>query len=298
MSQVEFQWLTECSSLKEALQAVLGCSGQLLKKHYSSKELSRSVRAKEVSKLPLDLVNHMRINPEYIGPTPQVLKLSDDYLILHKPAGVHSHPHCYSDQDTLLNFLAQQGHWDCLKVNQDYYDRGLLYRLDYETSGLMLVARTEEFFQRMRTQFKEMMKRKFYWAIVKGDFTREGKWTHYFKGSGAKGARQKVEDAPFEEAQDGSLEVRKIAFHNGYSLLLVNLKSGLRHQIRAQLAHLGFPILGDELYGGEKADRLFLHALRYEWHQNVAEDPQADLFGGFFDLNGALQVCHDMFGRF
>lgn len=298
MALVEFQWLQEWPSLKEALQETLQCSGQLLKKHFSSKELNRSLRAKDVSRLPLDLVNHLSINPEFLGPRPQLIKLTPDYLVLHKPSGVHSHPHCYSDQDTLLNFLAQTGHWDTLNVNSQNYDRGLLYRLDYETSGVMLVARNEAYFQKMRIDFKEKMKRKFYWAIVKGDFNREGQWSHFFKGSGPKGSKQRVEDFSSADTSEGVLEVKKIAFQNGYSLVLVNLNSGLRHQIRAQLSHLEYPILGDELYGGEKADRLFLHALRYEWDEEIAEDISADLFDRFFDLNSALKMGHDMFGTF
>ena len=298
MEQVEFLWIKDFSSLKEALQETLGCSGQLLKKHFTSKELNRSIRSKDVSKLPLDLVNHLKINPTYNGPLAPVIKLTNEYLVMHKPASVHSHPHCYSDRDTLLNSLAQEGHWDCLKVNEGSYDRGLLYRLDFETSGLMIVARNEAFLQKMRSQFKDMMKRKFYWAIVKGDFNREGKWTHYFRSSGLKGSKQKVEDTLVSDSQEGSLEVRKIACKDGCSLLLINLKSGLRHQIRAQLAYLGFPILGDELYGGEKSLRLFLHALRYEWDEEFAEDPAADLFDHFFDLNSALKMGHDVFRSF
>lgn len=294
---VDYQWLTDFPSTKEALQAVLNCSGQLLKKHFSSKELNRPIRSKDVTRLPLDLVNHMQINPSYSGPGTHIIKQTDDYLVVHKPSGVHSHPLCYSDQDTLLNFLAQEGHWDALSVNANSYDRGLIFRLDNETSGLMLVARTNKFFEEMRIHFKDRMKNKFYWAIVNGDFNQEGEWTHYFRGTGLKGAKQKVESTYHPDSDMGVLEVRKVLSENGKTLVLVNLKSGLRHQIRAQLSALGFPILGDELYGGSKADRLFLHALRYEWDQ-IEEDSSADLFNRFFDLNRGLQMSHDMLSVF
>lgn len=293
MQFVEYQWLEDSSSFKEALQKALSCSGQLLKKHYSSKDLARPVRAKDVSRLPLDLVNHLKINPVFKGPMPQVLKETENYLVLHKPPGVHCHPHTYSDQDTLINFLAQEGHWGALKVNEAGYDRGLIFRLDYETSGIMLVAKTENCLQELRTNFKEKMKRKLYWAVVDGDFDQEGSWTHYFRASGIKGSKQKVESKPHPEADIGELEVMKVLSQDGKSLVLVNLSSGLRHQIRAQLSALGFPILGDELYGGRKAERLFLHAWRYEWEQ-VEEDPKADLFDRFFDLDRGLQMSLDM----
>lgn len=297
MQFVEYQWLEDSDSLKDALQKSLNSSGQLLKKHFSSKELSRSIRSKDVSRLPLDLVNHMQINPVFMGPSPIIIKDTKDYLVLHKPSLVHCHPHTYSDQDTLLNFLVQSQEWEALNVNNDHYDRGLLYRLDYETSGIMLVAKNDAYFQEMRLKFKEKMKRKLYWVIVEGDFNQEGEWTHYFRASGAKGSKQKV-DLDFQSAADiGELEVRKVLYFEGKSFLLVNLSSGLRHQIRAQLSALGFPILGDELYGGAKAERLYLHAWRYEWDQ-IEEDINAELFVRFFDLNRCLQMCHDMLSVF
>ena len=297
MEFLEFQWLHDLPSFKVALQDTFGCSGQLLKRHYSSKDLNRSVSARDAVRIPLDLANHLMINPEYSGPQVKILGETADYLILHKPPGVHCHPLKYSDSDTLLNFLVTEKKWEGLMVNRENYDRGLVYRLDYETSGVMLVAKTQSLYSSLRQSFNQSMKRKFYWAIVEGEFDREGSWTHYFKASGLKGSKQKISEFPQGDAQEGSLEVRKVMSANGKSLLLINLGSGLRHQIRAQLSGLDFPILGDELYGGRKADRLFLHALRYEFEISI-EDSCADLFDRFYDLDRALQVSHDMFSVF
>jgi 23S rRNA pseudouridine1911/1915/1917 synthase len=297
MNSVEFQWLASGGSCKEALQQLLGCSGQLLKKHFSSNELQRQVYAKDVMKLSLDLVNHLKINPVYSGPDVLILKETQDYIAVHKPAGVHCHPLKYSDTDTLLNYLASQNLFSPLMVNTDQYDRGLLYRLDYETSGVVILAKNLSFHSLMRNDFEKQMKKKLYLAIVEGDFDREGNWTHFFKATGAKGSKQKVFDLPQTDSHEGSLMVKKISARNEQSLLLIELKTGLRHQIRAQLSHLGHPLLGDELYGGKKAERLFLHAWMYEWNQTV-EDSQADLFDRFFDLDSALKVSHDMLGIF
>lgn len=297
MEFVELSWLNDEASFKEAIQKMLGSSGQQIKKYFSSKEQDRAVHARDSVKLPITLVNHMKINPAYSGPDVRIISEDDDFLVLHKPAGVHCHPHSYADKDTLLNFLAANGKWRPLEINQSNYDRGLLYRLDQDTSGVMVLAKSEKAFNYIRGHFDNSMKKKFYWAIVEGDFDKDGRWSHYFKATGLKGVKQKVTDHETQGSQEGSLSVLKISTNDGKSLVLVNLKTGLRHQIRAQLAHLGFPILGDELYGGRKAERLFLHALRYEFFQTV-EDPHAELFNLFFDLNGALQMSHDVFGRF
>jgi 23S rRNA pseudouridine1911/1915/1917 synthase len=297
MEFLEFQWLHDMPTLKNALQDTLNCSGQLLKRHFSSKELSRAVRAKDLQRVPLDLANHLMINPHYSGPSVKILGETSDYLILHKPPCVHCHPLKYSDTDTLLNFLVLAGKWQGLMVNSDHYDRGLVYRLDYETSGVMLIAKRQELYTSLRQSFNQSMKKKFYWAIVEGDFNRDGTWTHYFKATGLKGSKQKLSEFPQGDAQLGTLEVRKVLAEKGKSLLLINLGTGLRHQIRAQLSALGFPILGDELYGGRKAERLFLHALRYEFEIEI-EDSSADLFDRFYDLNRALKMSHDMFSVF
>lgn len=297
METAEWQWLHDERSLKDALQKSIQCSGQLLKKHFSAKELARPQRSRDIVKLPLDLVNHLQINPLYQGPQARILKETNEYIALHKPGRIHSHPLRYGDTNTVLNYLVQEGKWDALMVNERHYDRGLLYRLDYETSGVLVLAKNEAFFVRFREGFHSEIKRKLYWAVVDGSFNREGEWTHHFIASGAKGSKQNVTSSPVPGATPGTFRVRKILEAGGKSLLLIDLKSGLRHQIRAQLAALGFPILGDELYGGPMAPRLFLHAWRYEW-EDVVEDTNAELFFDFFDLNRALQMSHNVLSSF
>ena len=296
MERVEFQWLNDRPSLKEALQELLECSGQLLKRHFTSKELTRPVRARDLLSMPLDFVNHLAVNPIFEGPTPSILRETKDYLVLHKPANLHCHPLCYTDKNTLLNFLASKGMIEDLLINRGNYDRGLLYRLDFETSGVIVLARSESILDGIRKDFSRM-KSKFYWAVVDGSFDLDGRYSHFFRATGVKGHKQVVTDVPKPDATVGALKVKKVIEAGGKSLLLIKLETGLRHQIRAQLSHLGFPILGDELYGGNKAERLFLHALRYEW-ETEAEDPNAELFGSFFDLDRALQMSHDMFRTF
>ncbi len=297
MDLIEVQWLSDEPSVKKALQDCLHCSGQQLKKYFSSKQLSRPVDAREILRLPLNLVNHMMINPEFVGLRPSIIKEDPLYLALHKPPGIHCHPHDYADKNTLLNYLVEEKKFEALEVNKASYDRGLLHRLDFETSGVVLLAKTDRVFEHTRNDFQQEVKRKFYWAVVNGSFDKEGLHTHYLRGSGVKGSKQKVSDYEIELSSPGTMGVMKVSENAGKSLLLINLKTGLRHQIRAQLSHLGFPILGDELYGGTQAERLFLHSLRYEW-MDVVEDPNAELFDRLFDLNGALQMSHDMLGRF
>lgn len=297
MSFVEISWLFDEPSLKDALQSSIGCSGQLIKRHLSTKESKRQLRSRDTSRLPLDLVNNLQINPTYHGPEVRILREDADAIVLHKPPGVHCHPLRYTDTNTLLNFLAQEKKWEPLLINTGHYDRGLLYRLDEETSGVVVVAKTEQVYQDLRLNFSSKMKRKFYWAVVDGDFDQEGEWSHYFLATGIKGGKQKVSETQLPGAELGTLTVKKVQSLGGKSLLLINLRTGLRHQIRAQLAHLGYPIVGDDLYHGSRAQRLFLHALRYEW-TGIEEDAGPELFHLLFDLDRALEMTHDMLRSF
>jgi len=295
VDKIEFQWLLGDKSQKDALKELLGCSGQLLKKYFSNRELERHIHLQDLSRLPIDFMNHMQINPRYVGAPTVIIKETKDLLAIHKPPGIHCHPHCYSDQDTVLNSLVEMKKWEALLVNTSHYDRGLLYRLDQETSGVVLLAKNEKTFLKIRQEFQTEMKGKYYWAIVDNGFNSPGTHTHYLRASGVKGCKQKIADSFDEHATPGTLSVMKVMESETQSLLLIKLNTGLRHQIRTQLAALGFPILGDELYGGRADKRLFLHALRYEWGDEVIEDVQAELFDSFFDLDRAFQMGHDMF---
>lgn len=290
---IELCWIGDKSTKKSAIQSLLNCSGQILKRYFSSKELLRNVVHQDLLQLPIDLVNHLKINPDYHGPEVKVIEETSEYLALHKPPGIHCHPLKYSDQNTLLNFLVINRSWKALEINQEHYDRGLLYRLDFETSGVMIVAKDDNFFQKIRNHFGERVKRKLYLAIVEGDFDQEGIWTHYFRATGIKGSKQKVSSDYHPDADEAIMKVKKLACVGNRSLVLINLKTGLRHQIRAQLSFLGFPILGDELYGGKKADRVFLHAYLYDWGVEVF-DEDAELFDRFFDLHSTLKMSHDV----
>jgi 23S rRNA pseudouridine1911/1915/1917 synthase len=294
---VDFCWTHPSGNLKQSLKDSLGLSGQLIKKYLSPQDQQRFLAPKDMSHLPIDLVNHNQINPIYSGPEMTILNQTDDYISLHKPHQIHSHPLKYSDENTALNFLAAANFWSCLSVNSSQYDRGLLYRLDFETSGLLILAKKKHFFDHIRNNFNQMVKNKYYLALVKGHFNREGRWKHFFIPSGPKGGKQKVSDQYVSSSFEGELSVRTMIFEKNHSLVLVNLNTGLRHQIRAQLAHLGFPILGDELYGGEKAQRLFLHAYRYDFGP-IEVDLKADLFDHFVDLNRAFEMSHNMIGGF
>lgn len=293
MDFVEIQLLESESSLKTALKNI-GFSGQQIKKHLSAKILNSPVKKNQIFKLPLDLVNHLEINPLYQGEPCETLFETEHYLAVHKPRNIHSHPLKYSDTNTVLNYLVTQNKWDVLKMNSGSYDRGLLHRLDFETSGVLLLAKNESTLTIFRDNFNEKMKKKAYLAIVEGDFRCDGPHRHFFVSGGEKGSKQILSERL--DARSAESEIYHLmALPGKLTLVLVILKTGIRHQIRAQLSSLGFPILGDTLYGASASERIFLHSWLYQW-EHIVEDRNAELFSNFLDLDSALQVASNKLG--
>ncbi len=265
----------------------LGLSRSQLKKFLKSSFLKKSLRHGDEIDLPLNILNYGNINPHFQGKEVKILQETDDFFVLAKPQGIHCHPLSYEESDNCLSFLRQQGLNDYLIVNCDSYDRGLLYRLDQLTSGLLILSKNSDFLEQLKIRRHDIIRKKEYLAIVQGQTPSEGELDHFLYASGYKGFKM-IEDARGDQAQ---LKFKRLRYSqsDNLSLIKVELGIGLRHQIRAQMSLAGFPILGDELYGGQSAARLFLHCFHYqiEWQDKVWDftAPDAPLFDLFLHLN-------------
>lgn len=286
--------LSSEDTLSDWLKKKFNISQNQLKKFLNKKQLSLKVESKKELQLPIDLMNSLMINPIYEGPEIKILNEDSEFLVLSKPFRVHCHPLKYTDHDNILSFLRENNYYRYLQVNTDQYDRSLVYRLDYETSGLLVLANRDELYNKLRKNFHQQVKTKIYIAICEGDISFEGNCAQYFKDFGPKGQQQKVFATLVPKSNKGEMTISKIAYNKErkLSLVKVELKTGLRHQIRAGMYFLGNPILGDELYGGAKSERLFLHAYEYKIEINSDvkryRDTNLSLFNKFFDLNSLL----------
>ncbi len=264
----------------------LGSSRSFAKKYM--KNLSDPINEKEVLSIPIDVLNRGLINPLYNGEKIEIIHECEKFLALNKPTKVHMHPHSYSESDNILSFLRSQNLNHVLEVNSSNYDRGLLYRLDYETSGIVVLSKSNELYELIRNNFNEISKRKIYLTIVEGKL--EGK--EYLESkiieSGVKGKKMKLD----ENGKSCSLSYEVIRSNEKFSLLKVELETGLRHQIRCQLASIGHSIIGDNLYGNIASDRLYLHAYEYEFEVNNQiynfKSKKLELFSKFFNVDSIL----------
>ncbi len=264
INTVDYCLLESISSVEDFLKSNFNASSSKLKKYFDKSFLSRSMKAHSILSLPLNFVNDGEINPEYVGPSIKIIYDDEMFLVMDKPADLFVHPLVYDEKNNCLSFL-RHIYPSLLQVNSGQYDRGLLYRLDFETSGVLVYVKKEEVYRYLRDHFRSVAKKKIYQCRVEGNCSLHGPFTHYFSSSEQKG-RRIVVSANSAKGDVGELSLLPKSYDpkTNTTLMEVELKSGLRHQIRAQLAFLGYPIRGDQFYGGKPALRLYLHAKTYE----------------------------------
>lgn len=257
-----------------------------MKAHFNKKYLQRRLRVGDVVEFSIDFINVNIVNPIYSGQVINILSETEEFIVLDKPAGTHGHPLRYSETDSVLNYLRSKYNFESLR-NIHQAEKGLLYRLDYVTSGVLIYCKSANVWSSLRNDFDKLVKKKCYYAIVHGRFDLNGEISHNLKGSERDGHRIAQSDDGIEVSAKFSCE--RFDNDKDLSLVKIELRTGFRHQIRAQLSILGFPILGDDLYGGEKSERVYLHAyiysLSYKNRDHSFKSEPDGLFKDLLNLN-------------
>ncbi len=188
---------------------------------------------------------------------------SDEALVfVDKAAGRPSHPLQPGETGTVANALVARFP-ECAEASEDPREGGLCHRLDIETSGVMAAARTREAWEAVRSAFggREVDKR--YLALVTGPLADEGEIELPLRHHPRHPDRVEPALEEGEGAREAHSEFRVLGREGEYSLVEVRIHTGVLHQVRAHLAAVGAPIVGDTLYGGREEPelgRFFLHA--------------------------------------
>ncbi|OUR96399.1 hypothetical protein A9Q84_08590 [Halobacteriovorax marinus] len=283
--------LDSYNSLEELLIKELLYSKSFIKKNFTKVQLARKILVRDEINIPIVVRNRGLINPSYSAKGIEILEEDENFLAVNKLAGLHGHPQNYLEDDTILNFIRNRYQFPFLSLPQESPESNLLYRLDRETSGVLIFAKNLEAYREVRGDFKNVTKEKSYIAIVCGDFDKEGQHSHSIKATGKKGMKM---ECSLDGPDNVSIEVKKLSYNNEYdlSLLKVSLGRGVRHQIRSQLSAIGYPILGDTLYEGKESARVYLHALSYEFRTEhyifKAQSLYEKSFFEFFNLDSCL----------
>ena len=169
-----------------------------------------------------------------------IIKSTEEYIVLNKPAGLVVHPGAGNKSGTLLNALLFE-YPELNKLSR----AGIVHRLDKDTSGLMIVARTEESFKHISDQISKRQVVRKYQAFTAGKIERSGK----INAPIARDPRNRQKQAVVESGREAISHYKLIENFGFYSHLEVNLETGRTHQIRVHMNHLGCPLIGDPLYG-------------------------------------------------
>ncbi len=272
---------------------------------------------------------------------PKIIFQDEDLMVLEKPPGLVVDKSETQSEGTLENWLEEQlsPHPNPLPQGEreqvlpllprrekvgmrvSLVRQGIVHRLDKDTSGLILVAKTPEALENLQTQFQDRVVKKEYLALVHGHVTEPGKVEGAIERN--PGNREKFtvledgKEAVTDFSPEGNfqfsiynlqsifndlnkIQTRKLErmHYNQFTLVRCFPHTGRTHQIRVHLKHIGFPIVSDEKYGGRKVVRLdkrwcprqFLHAAKIgfnhpktgEWMEFTSELPE--------DLQKALKL--------
>ncbi|CCP88883.1 RluA family pseudouridine synthase [Candidatus Phytoplasma solani] len=181
----------------------------------------------------------------------------DPYLaVINKPANLVVHPSLSFEGITLVNGLLHQikplSHLVTLRP-------GIVHRLDKNTTGLMLIAKTDEVSQKLQTAFKKRTIKKFYWGLIEGFLEDEGTINLPI----GRNPNQRLKMAVLAKGKESITHFKTLKRFQETSLIEFVLETGRTHQIRVHTSYLKHPILGDKLYGSKHYNTdlgQFLHA--------------------------------------
>jgi len=240
------------------------------------------------------------------GLVPNVVFEDDDILVLDKPSGLTVHEGSGTTESTLVDYLKKKGF--ALAASTGKGREGIVHRLDRETSGLMVAAKSDKAAEGLKKQFADKSAGRYYLAIIEPPLKEDV----VVEANLARHPKNRIKISVQKEGKEAKSAFKKITLStNGkFELIAAKLFSGRTHQIRAHLAHLGRHIVGDDLYGFKsqnakiEASRVMLHAaVLYFYHpvnlQKVSffAPPPNDfnaLFNKLFEMENAGEIfCQD-----
>lgn len=202
---------------------------------------------------------------------------NENFIVYNKPKKLPTHPNRYDDKNTLASYFIGQ-YPNAINVGEDALRPGVVHRLDTDTSGCIIFAKTQEAYTHFRTMFNERKMYKLYLAVVLGKTPQKG-CIDYDLAHHQKNTRKMINVFNEEIFYRGQKKSAVTAYHtlvqnDDYSLLLVKTFTGRMHQVRVHLSGLGYPLVGDKIYqkrqdqhrdiDGEKQHCLHAYSLGFD----------------------------------
>ncbi len=213
---------------------------------------------------------------------PLALCFADEALLaVDKPAAMDCQPNAPEERETLANALLAR-YPELRGIGDGPLTCGILHRIDRDTSGLVLVARSQAVYAALRAQFAEHTVVKRYVALVSGE-VRQPLRLENFLAHNPRCPGRMIDATRWRDAKRPMFARSDVRPLRGFrlagqavSLLEVTIRTGVTHQIRAQLSLAGHPIVGDRRYGGRQLPdfpRHFLHAAEVTFTHPLSQAP-------------------------
>ena len=234
---------------------------------YSRSKIQRMIDANQIlvnnnpvkNSYSLHIGDEITINEDYteeIEITPEDIPLDiyyeDDYLlVVNKPSGMVVHPAAGNQEKTLVNALMYHCNNNLSNINGAVRP-GIVHRIDKDTSGLLLVAKTDEVHVDLANQLSEKTVTRKYIALVQGIINED---TATIDAPIGRDTNNRKKMAVTEiNSKDAITHLRVLARYPKATLIECNLETGRTHQIRVHLNYIGHPIVNDPVYGYKKLD--------------------------------------------
>lgn len=215
---------------------------------------------------------------ERIIPKLDIVYEDENIILCNKRAGVLVHEDDSAKENTLIMhiqaYLYQKGEYN--PESEQSFAPALCNRIDRNTGGIVIAAKNAEALREMNSKIKNGEIRKFYICAVSGRMRCESETLNAYLKKDSANNTVKISDTPQKDYKPISTRYRVICEKNNESLLEVELLTGRTHQIRAHMAHIGHPLLGDGKYGINKAEKsrgykyqaLYSYRLIFNFHNS------------------------------
>ena len=196
----------------------------------------------------------------------------ENMAVVNKPSGMLTHPTELERENTLVNALLFK-YGENLSDLNGCFRKGIVHRLDRNTSGLLMIAKNNKAHEVLAEQLKARLTEKKYLAIVKGIIKEDFGVLDFPMGRHPK---QPHKMAVVKDGKPSVTEFKVIKRFKDCTYLELNLKTGRTHQIRVHLSHIGHPIVNDSLYGGGnfkvKTDEQVLQSYKLKFAKPFSDD--------------------------